>query len=129
MEPSSEINVDNLPEEEKLKIGRSSKLNHIQTMVIKLGTGGDNQDHVSTPVSKRSRRFSVLSDSRNHMEGTFEYPDRNFELKVGDPESKENIVNSQNSAIFQNQHIVVPVGSMKRPLSNYSAHTRTYASQ
>lgn len=42
LEPSSEFNVDNLPEEEKLKMGRSKKLNEIQTMVIKLGTGGDN---------------------------------------------------------------------------------------
>lgn len=96
-------------------------------MVIKLGTGGDNQDHVSTPVSLKSRRFSVMSDSRNHMEGTFEYPDRNFEIKIEQTDdNKEN--KSRPSSNYSNPQIVVPVGSMKRPLSNYSAHTRTYAS-
>lgn len=49
-------------------------------MVIRLGTGGDNQDHVSTPVSKRSRRFSVLSESRNHLEGTYEFPEAKGEI-------------------------------------------------
>lgn len=66
-----------------------------------------------------------MSDSRNHLEGTFEFPETKGEIK---DDKNENISHSHHSSISSNQHIVVPVGSMKRPLSNYSAHTRTYAS-
>ena len=68
-------------------------------MVIRLGTGGDNQDHVSTPVSKRSRRFSVLSESRNHLEGTFEFPETKGDISQ---DKRENIIHSHHSSLSSN---------------------------